>query len=71
MLFGETGREMARRAREAEKQFEAVKLHTSFRTLQGILDAVDRVTDRPDIQQALLSVDKVIHQAARTQAGGR
>jgi ATP-dependent helicase/nuclease subunit A len=70
VLFGETGRDMARRARDAEKSFAAVQLHTSFRTLDGILKAVDRVTDRPDIQKALLSLDKVIHQAARSQSGG-
>ncbi|NMA98525.1 MAG: double-strand break repair helicase AddA [Phyllobacteriaceae bacterium] len=70
VLFGETGRDMARRADEAKKQFEHVKLHTSFRTLPGILAAVDRVSDREDIRTALLSMDKVVHQAARVQKGG-
>src|SRR5690606_13866175 len=70
VLFGETGREMGRRASAASKPFEQVKLHTSFRTLPGILAAVDRVSDREDIRTALLSVDKVIHQAARVQKGG-
>ena len=70
VLFGETGRDMERRARAAAKPFEQVRLHTSFRTLNAILDAVDRVTGREDIRQALLSLDKVIHQAARVQEGG-
>ncbi len=70
VLFGETGRQMARRAGEADKPFRQVRLHTSFRTLKGILEAVDRVCDRADIQQALLSDDKVIHQPARSQPGG-
>lgn len=70
VLFGATGRVMARRALEAEKPFRNVRLHTSFRTLKGILDAVDRVCDRPDIQLALLADEKVIHQPARSQPGG-
>ncbi|MHA6299630.1 double-strand break repair helicase AddA [Devosia sp. CAU 1758] len=70
VLFGETGREMARRALEAEKPFRNVRLHTSFRTLSGILEAVDKVCDRADIQTALLSMDKIIHQPARSQGGG-
>lgn len=70
VLFGETGRDMARRARAAETPFEAVKLHTSFRTLSGILEAVDRVSAREDIRLALLSLEPVLHQAARVQSGG-
>lgn len=70
VLFGETGREMARRAREAEKNFADVRLHTSFRTLPGILSAVDKVCDREDIRAALLSVEKIGHYPARTQGGG-
>ncbi|MCP8883057.1 double-strand break repair helicase AddA [Devosia sp. XJ19-1] len=69
-LFGETGLDMARRAGGVEKPFRHVKLHTSFRTLKGILDAVDRVCDRADIQKALLSGDKIVHQPARVQPGG-
>jgi ATP-dependent helicase/nuclease subunit A len=70
VLFGETGRDMAQRAKAAGKPFERVPLHTSFRTLKTILDAVDRVTERADIQRALLSVEKVGHEAARIQEGG-
>ncbi len=70
VLFGETGRDMARRARLADKPFERVPLYTSFRTLKTILDAVDRVTARADIQLALLSQEKVGHEAARIQEGG-
>jgi ATP-dependent helicase/nuclease subunit A len=69
-LFGLTGRDVARRANAAGKPFEKVTLHTSFRTLRGILDAVDRVCDRADIQKALLSEHKVIHQPARLHEGG-
>ncbi|KKB07891.1 double-strand break repair helicase AddA [Devosia chinhatensis] len=70
VLFGETGLDMARRARAADKPFQRVPLHTSFRTLGVILEAVDRVTDRPDIRAALLAAEKVAHEAARIQQGG-
>lgn len=70
MLFGQTGLDMAQRAQAASKLFARVPLHTSFRTLRTILDAVDRVTERADIRAALLSVEKVGHEAARIQEGG-
>jgi ATP-dependent helicase/nuclease subunit A len=70
VLFGETGRDIRRRAGEADKPFEDVRLHTSFRTLSGILEAVDRVAVRDDIRAALLSVERVGHEAARVQPGG-
>mgnify|MGYP001255377925 CR=1 FL=1 len=69
-LFGETGGEFARRAEAAQMRFARLPLHTSFRTLAGILDAVDRVCARPDIQLALLSAEPVLHVAARSQPGG-
>lgn len=70
VLFGETGRDMARRAALADKPFQNVRLHTSFRTLPGILSAVDKVCDRPDIRRALLSDEAIGHEAARAQPGG-
>jgi len=70
VLFGQTGRDFDRRARQAHRHFEAVKLHTSFRTLPGILAAVDKVCAREDIRLALLSEERVGHEAARTQQGG-
>ncbi|MFD1253800.1 ATP-dependent helicase/nuclease subunit A [Devosia equisanguinis] len=70
ILFGTAGRDFAQRARQAMQLFEQVKLHTSFRTLSGILAAVDLVCARPDIQKALLAEDKVGHEAARIQPGG-
>ncbi|MBJ7577302.1 double-strand break repair helicase AddA [Devosia sp. MC532] len=70
VLFGETGREIARRAQLASKNFQAVKLHTSFRTLGSILNAVDKVCSRDDIRAALLSVEPIGHAAARIQTGG-
>jgi ATP-dependent helicase/nuclease subunit A len=69
-LFGDTGRSMAKKASGVDKAFERVSLHTSFRTLKGILDAVDLVCDNAEIQQALLAEDKIIHEPARLHRGG-
>ncbi|KRA96497.1 hypothetical protein ASD83_15405 [Devosia sp. Root685] len=69
-LFGTTGYDFARRAEAAEMAFARLPLHTSFRTLSGILDAVDKVCARSDIQLALLAADPVLHTAARSQPGG-
>ncbi|KKB78735.1 hypothetical protein VW35_09495 [Devosia soli] len=69
-LFGATGYDFARRAEAAEMAFARLPLHTSFRTLKGILDAVDKTCARADIQHALLAADPVLHIAARSQPGG-
>lgn len=69
-LFGTTGYDFARRAQAADMPFARLPLHTSFRTLSGILDAVDKVCARSDIQLALLATDRVLHTAARSQPGG-
>ena len=69
-LFGDAGREFQRHAERVDKPFERVPLHTSFRTLKGILEAVDLVCERPDIAAALLAEDKIVHETARPEAGG-
>ncbi|GLQ56028.1 double-strand break repair helicase AddA [Devosia nitrariae] len=69
-LFVEAGRGYGRRALAAQKSFTHIELHTSFRTLRPILDAVDLVCAREDIQNALLAEQKVHHDTARTEAGG-
>jgi len=69
-LFGTTGYDFARRAEAAEMAFARLPLHTSFRTLKGILDAVDKTCARADIQHALLAAEPVLHIAARSQPGG-
>ena len=70
-LFIEAGRDYGRRAKAADKPFEDIRLHTSFRTLRPILEAVDIVCERQDIQDALLAEQKVLHDTARTETGGR
>ena len=69
-LFGETGREYQRLAQNVEAPFKPLPLHTSFRTLPEILQAVDLVSDAPHIQQALLEPEKVHHDTARLMRGG-
>jgi ATP-dependent helicase/nuclease subunit A len=69
-LFAEAGRDYRRRAVEAGEDFDEIKLHTSFRTLRPILEAVDLVCARDDIQNALLAEQKVHHDTARTEPGG-
>ncbi len=70
-LFAQTGRRFAGEAQAAGQAFAAVRLRTSFRTLPRLLEAVDRVCARPDIEMALLAGEPVIHEAARRHEGGR
>lgn len=70
ILFEETGSEFARAASSVGMAFERIPLHTSFRTLPEILQAVDRVASLDGMQAALLEAGPVIHEAARIQAGG-
>jgi len=70
-LFVETGRRYRQAALAVDRRFEEVPLHTSFRTLQGVLEAVDLVFAAPAQQQAVLSGDQpVVHDTARPEAGG-
>jgi ATP-dependent helicase/nuclease subunit A len=69
-LFGEERRAFQAKARAAGKSVELVLLHTSFRSLRGILAAVDAVFKRQDLQSALLSPDAIAHDTAITEPGG-
>ncbi len=71
ILFDTTGRAFARAAETVGMPFERVPLHTSFRTLPEILEAVDRVAQLDGMQHALLESGPVLHEAARTQTGGK
>jgi ATP-dependent helicase/nuclease subunit A len=71
-LFGGAGRQFRLSALEVDRPFAELPLHTSFRTLPGILSAVDRVFDDPRLQRAVLSLDqKVGHLTARAEPGGQ
>ena len=69
-LFIETGREYAGLAGAAEMTFRKVPLHTSFRTLRGIIAAVDLVFSRPELKAGVLATDPVHHDTARAESGG-
>ncbi len=71
-LFGQTGSDYARRARQVEKPFERVPLHTSFRTLSGILSAVDTAFAADRLRQSVLAPPDlpVQHESARADQGG-
>ena len=69
-LFGQTGAFFQQAAKAAKVNFQPLPLRTSFRTLPEILAAVDKVSDQPGIQDALLESEKVHHDTARTMTGG-
>ena len=70
-LFEATGRKFAIRADAAGRDFDRVRLRTSFRTLKGVLDAVDLVFQRDDIREAVLAIPgEPVHKTARSDAGG-
>ncbi|WDR06919.1 double-strand break repair helicase AddA [Devosia rhodophyticola] len=69
-LFGKTGDDFRQRAENANRPFKLLPLNTSFRTLKGVLEAVDLVTKRPDVRAALLATHEIEHQTARAEEGG-
>ena len=70
-LFDAAGRDFHAAAIAAERDFADVPLHTSFRTLPGILAAVDLVFADEKRQRAVLSLNEpVSHETARAELGG-
>ncbi|WP_164730616.1 double-strand break repair helicase AddA [Pelagibacterium montanilacus] len=70
-LFIDKGRHYAAAARNAGARFEQRALKASFRTLGGLLGAVDAVAARPDIAAGLLAGgEPITHVSARTEEGG-
>ncbi|MHB1103934.1 MAG: double-strand break repair helicase AddA [Devosia sp.] len=69
-LFGASGRDFAVRAEIVGMRFAREPLHTSFRTLPGILSAVDRVFDSDLMRGAVLASDPIRHFTARSETGG-
>ncbi len=68
--FREAGRKYELRARVAERAFERVRLRTSFRTLAGVLAAVDRVFADEARCAAVLEDGPILHETARADPGG-
>lgn len=70
-LFAAAGTDYERRARAAQREWHDLVLSTSFRTLPGILSAVDKVAETVEIAEALLAQgDGVRHESARVDQGG-
>ncbi|MDR3475423.1 MAG: double-strand break repair helicase AddA [Devosia sp.] len=70
-LFGSAGRAFRAAALEVGRPFAEVPLHTSFRTLPGVLEAVDLVFANQKLREAVLSFDQAVgHQTARAETGG-
>jgi ATP-dependent helicase/nuclease subunit A len=70
-VFVDVGREYALQIRTAKLAFDEVPLKTSFRTLPGILEAVDRTFADAALREGILSVEAYEgHDSARTHGGG-
>ena len=63
-LFLQTGRAMGRRAFHAQKHFEAINLHLSFRSTRDVLSAVDTVFASAENRQGLVTQDEAVGHAA-------
>ena len=70
-LFSQTGSKLKNLAKNANKNFIISELKTSFRTLENILLAIDKVFNSEQMDLALLSEGKKIeHKSARIDKGG-
>ncbi|MAU95184.1 MAG: double-strand break repair helicase AddA [Fulvimarina sp.] len=70
-MFDEERRQVERRAGEAGLAFEAIQLNRSFRTVETVLGAVDRVFSDPDNRKGLASGNEApVHSAARRDGPG-
>ncbi|GHB25067.1 double-strand break repair helicase AddA [Pseudovibrio japonicus] len=70
--FAEMRKFFARRAEEAQRNFEGIELNLSFRSTPDVLGAVDKVFDTPEAFKGL-SQDNVapVHEAIRHNDPGR
>jgi ATP-dependent helicase/nuclease subunit A len=69
--FGALGRHLARRAAEVGHPHTDLELHFSFRTLAGVLAAVDKVFAPERQRHALLALERgIIHDSVRADSGG-
>ncbi|KZL27160.1 double-strand break repair helicase AddA [Pseudovibrio sp. WM33] len=70
--FAEMRKFFARKAAEAQKNFEGIELNLSFRSTPDVLGAVDKVFDTPETYKGL-SQDNVapVHEAIRHNDPGR
>jgi ATP-dependent helicase/nuclease subunit A len=69
-LFRESGLKYEWRALGANRRFAKVRLQTSFRTLMGVLQAVDTVFLDEERREAVLEEMTIVHETARRDPGG-
>ncbi|MEM9104069.1 MAG: double-strand break repair helicase AddA [Pseudomonadota bacterium] len=71
-LFMQTGRDMAKRALAAERYFDPISLHLSFRSTLDVLSAVDTVFESDDSRRGLSTGNEpVSHASNRSGEPGR
>ncbi len=68
--YKDVGNEYVIRAQAAKVTYEKVKLNTSFRTLPGVLEAVDLVFADAERREAVLEDGEIRHRTARRDQGG-
>ncbi len=70
-LFGATGSLLKNKAVNAGKPWENIRFRASFRTLENILEAIDKVSKNEEISKALLwPGEPEPHESARKDKGG-
>lgn len=69
-VFVDAGRRYAFSARAVDFEMRHVPLRHSFRTLPGVLKAVDEVFKRPDLKAGALEEEGLLHETARAEGGG-
>src|SRR5690606_4769197 len=69
-VFLNAGRQYGFSAKAAHFEITPVPLQHSFRTLPGVLEAVDEVFGRPDLRAGVLAEEGVAHRTARAEEGG-
>lgn len=69
-LFHEWGRKYEWQAKAAKLPFSRVQMRTSFRTLAGVLEAVDLVFRDEARREAVLEEMAIVHETARRDPGG-
>lgn len=71
-LFADSGHAYEKKAREAQHRFSHIPMAASFRTLQAVLDAVDKVFVPGPLRDAVVVGETYSdHISARTHKGGR
>ena len=69
-LFRDWGHKYEWQARAAQRPFSRVRMGTSFRTLAGVLEAVDLVFLDEGRREAVLEEMAIVHETARRDPGG-